>query len=262
MRTGCRRNVASPPACTSLLSVGWDAIRPPRRRHCCHCRAAISTVAHPRYPPDADPGHARRCVSCCCRRRRCPLPPLPAASRGRRNAASPPACASPSSAGWWDAIRPPQRHRRCRQHAAISAVAHSQYPPDTDPGHARQRVHHQRHRRRRPLSPLPAAGRGTGMACPAPPTSRRCRSHRLHILPRVLTSLTLAANDDAMPTILSRSSTRDKSAPPRTKEIVPLSPLPRPPSSPFALISTPPGMLPLKPCSVNNPTRVHPQDVV
>jgi len=105
--TGCRRNLASPPARTSPLSVGWDAIRPPRCHHRCHCRAAISTVAHTRYPPDADPGHARRRVSCRRRRRSCPLPPLPAASRGRRNAASPPACASPSSAGWWDAIRPP-----------------------------------------------------------------------------------------------------------------------------------------------------------
>jgi len=106
-RTGCRRNVALPPACTSLLSAGWDAIRPPQRHHPCHCCAAISTVAHPRYPPDADPGHARRRVSCCRRHRRHPLPPLPAASRGRRNAASPPACASLSSAGWWDAIRRP-----------------------------------------------------------------------------------------------------------------------------------------------------------
>jgi len=102
-RTGCQRNVALPPARTSPLSAGWDAIRPPRRLHRCHCRccASISTVAHPRYPPDADPGHARRRVSCCRRCRRRPLPPLPAASRGRRNAASLPARVSPSSAGWW-----------------------------------------------------------------------------------------------------------------------------------------------------------------
>ena len=113
-----------------------------------------------------------------------------------------------------------------------------------------------------PSPPLPTASHGTGMACPAPPTSHRGCSRRLHILVRASTPLALAANDNAMPSILSRSSTSDKSAPPRTKEIIPLSPLPRPPSSPFALISTPPGMLPLKPCSVNNPTRVHPQDVV
>jgi len=107
MRTGCRQNVASPPACTWPLSAGWDVIRPPRRSHHCHCRAAISTVAHLRYPPDADPGHARQRVKCC-RHCRChPLPPLFAASRGRRIAASPLARASPSSAGWWDAIRPP-----------------------------------------------------------------------------------------------------------------------------------------------------------
>ena len=54
----------------------------------------------------------------------------------------------------------------------------------------------------------------------------------------------------------------DESPPPRTEEIVPLPPLPRPPSSPFALISTPPGMLPLKPCGVNDSTRVHPRDIV
>ena len=53
MRMGCRRNVASPPARVSLLSAGWDAIRPPRRCHCCHCCAEISTVAHPRHPPNA-----------------------------------------------------------------------------------------------------------------------------------------------------------------------------------------------------------------
>ena len=114
---GYQRNVASPPARTLPLSVGWDAIHPPRRHHCCHCRAAISTVAHPRYPPDADPGHARRRVSCC-RHRRCrPLPPLPAASRGRRNSASLPARASPLSAGWWDAICPIRRHCHCCRHA-------------------------------------------------------------------------------------------------------------------------------------------------
>jgi len=107
-RTGCRRNSASPSARTLPLSAGWDAIRPPRRHHRCHCRAAISTVAHPWYPPDADPGHARQHVSCCRRCRRHPLPPLPTASRSRRNAASPPARASPSSVGWWDAIRPPR----------------------------------------------------------------------------------------------------------------------------------------------------------
>ena len=52
-------------------------IRPPRRRCFCHCRAAISTVAHSRYPPDADPGHARRRVRCRRRRRRRPLPLCP-----------------------------------------------------------------------------------------------------------------------------------------------------------------------------------------
>ena len=103
----------------------------------CHCHAAISTIAHPRYPPDADPGHARRRVSCRRHRRRRTLPPLPAASRGRRNTASPPARASPSSAGWWDAICPPQRRHRCHCCAAISTGAHPRYPPDADPGHAR-----------------------------------------------------------------------------------------------------------------------------
>ena len=105
--TGCRRNVASPPASTLPLSVGWDVIRSPRCRHHCHCRAGISTVAYPRYPPDADPGHARPRVSCCRRCRRRPLPPLPAASHSLRNATSPPARASPLPVGWWDAIRPP-----------------------------------------------------------------------------------------------------------------------------------------------------------
>ena len=75
-------------------------------------------------------------------------------------------------------------------------------------------------------------------------------------------SLALAANDDAMPSILSCSSTSNESAPPRTEEIIPLPPLPRPPSSPFALISTPPGMLPLKPCGIDDPTLVHPRDIV
>ena len=107
MHTGCRRNVALLPACTLPLSVGWDAIRPFRRCHHCHCCAAIFTIAHPRHPPDADPGHARQHVSCCRHCQRCPLPPLSAASRGQRNAASPPARTLPSSAGWWDAIRPP-----------------------------------------------------------------------------------------------------------------------------------------------------------
>jgi len=65
-----------------------------------------------------------------------------------------------------------------------------------------------------------------------------------------------------MPNILSHSSTSDESAPPRTEEIDPLPPLPRPPSSAFALLSTPPGMLPLKHCGVDDPTRVHPRDVV
>ena len=73
MCTGCQQNVASLPARTSPLSAGWDSIRPPRHRHCCHCRPVISTVAHPRYPPDADPGHARRRVfspsSACCQSR-------------------------------------------------------------------------------------------------------------------------------------------------------------------------------------------------
>ena len=78
-----RRNAASPPASASPSSVGWgDAIRPPRRRRRCRRRAAISTVAHYRYPPDADPGHARRRVRRHRRRRRGPLPP-PALRRRR-----------------------------------------------------------------------------------------------------------------------------------------------------------------------------------
>ncbi len=93
---------------------------------------------------------------------------------------------------------------------------------------------------------------------PAPPTLRHRRSRHLHVLATASTSHALAANDDAMPSILSSSSTSNESAPPRTKEIVPLPPLPRPPSSPFSLISIPPGMLPLKPCGINDPTRVHP----
>ena len=58
MHMGCRRNVALPPAQVSPPSVGWDAIHPPRSRRRCSRRTAISTVAHPRYPPDAGPGHA------------------------------------------------------------------------------------------------------------------------------------------------------------------------------------------------------------
>ena len=54
-RMRCRRNVASPPAHASPSSVWWDAIRPPLRCHRCHCCPAISTVAHPRYPPNTQP---------------------------------------------------------------------------------------------------------------------------------------------------------------------------------------------------------------
>ncbi len=116
-----------------------------------------------------------------------------------------------------------------------------QSPPSPIPGihqtrtHTHRRVCHQCCRRRHPLPPLPATSRRTGMACPGPLTSRLHRSRRLHILARLLTSLTLAANNDVMPSILSRSSTSDESTPLKTKEIVPLPPLPHPPSSPFPL---------------------------
>ena len=70
--------------------------------------------------------------------------------------------------------------------------------------------------------------------------------------------LALVASDDAMPSILSCNSMSHESPHPRTEEIFPLPPLPRPPSSPYPLISTPPGMLPLKPCSVDDPTRAYP----
>ena len=126
--------------------------------------------------------------------------------------------------GVGDAIGPPQRRRRCRRRAAISTVAYPRYLPGADPGHP--------------------------CACPAPLTSRHRRRHLLvHV--RASTSLALAANNDAMPSILSCSSTSDESAPhQRTEEIIPLpsmsfvvaSPLPLLP--PFPLISTPPCMVP------------------
>ena len=56
----CRQNVALLPARTSLSSVGWDAIHPPQHRHHCHCCPTISTIAHHRYLPNADPGHTHR----------------------------------------------------------------------------------------------------------------------------------------------------------------------------------------------------------
>ncbi len=125
--------------------------------------------------------------------------------------------------GVGDAIRTPQRRCHCRRRAAISTVAYPRYPPGADPGHA--------------------------CACPAPLTSRH-RRRRLLVHVRASTSLALAANDDTMPSILSRSSTSDESAPQRTEEIIPLpsmsfvvaSPLPLLP--PFPLISTPPCMVP------------------
>ena len=69
---------------------------------------------------------------------------------------------------------------------------------------------------------------------------------------RALTSLALAANDDAMPSILSCSSTSGESAPPRTEEVVPLPPTPFVVASPLPFLpllppfpsSPPPGMLP------------------
>ena len=93
----------------------------------CNLRHCLSPVSARRGP--------RTCLSTCSSLPSSLTSPSCSSVCCRRNAAMPPAWVLPSSAGW-DAFLPPCPCCCCSHCAVNSDVAHPQYPPNVDPGHA------------------------------------------------------------------------------------------------------------------------------